>query len=658
MPKLSSAVALRALALLACSSPLGAQTSPAPSFRLDEILVTGTPVPTPLGALGNHATVLRGDDLRARGITRVVDALREMAGITIARNGSHGAVASLFLRGAESDHTLVLIDGVQVNQPGGGFDFSGLTTESIERIEVVRGPSSALYGSDAVSGVIHIITRGGTGLPTASLATTAGSFGTRDGVLSVSGGGRDAGYALDLARYHTDGILPFNNAHRNTVLNGRVELALDGRTGIRLSTRGSDRSYGFPTDFSGNVVDTNQRTFHSETLVGIELDRRIGDALLLRALLSVHQARSGTDDAPDSPADTLGSYGFQSLDALSRRQADLRATWTLSPATSVTGGIEFEEQEVRTFNESLSQWGPSSGRSGNRRSNEAGYLHLVAGSGSLAGSGGIRMESNAQFGSFLTGQIGGSWRIGPATRLRISAGRGIKEPTFFEAFATGFVRGNPELEPERSTSIDLGAEHAFLGGALEVDATLFRQRFDNLIQYTGLPPAPGAPNYFNVAAAASTGVELGVRAKLPLGFDLRLQTARVETEVLDAGFDDGPSATFVEGAPLLRRPRTQIHGSVGWRGRPGWRVDLSALRIGERADRDFTVWPARAVVLPAHTRLDASIEGTLLAPTSGRPGFSLLLRGENLLDTDYSDVYGFPAPGRALHVGGRLFLGR
>ena len=163
------------------------------SFRLDGLVVTASPTPRPLAALATNVSVLDGAELRAAGLTRVVDALRNVAGLSVVQNGSYGASTSVFLRGGESNYVLVLVDGVQVNQPGGAFDFSGLALDNVERIEVVRGGASALYGSDAVSGVVHVITRTGGGAPRGTLTARTGSYGRLDWSAGVTGGSDRAG---------------------------------------------------------------------------------------------------------------------------------------------------------------------------------------------------------------------------------------------------------------------------------------------------------------------------------------------------------------------------------------------------------------------------------------------------------------------------------
>jgi vitamin B12 transporter len=653
---MSVRVSVVLVATLVFVGPLQGQSEDPDPISIEGVVVTATPVPLEASRLGASVTLLQGDELRRRGLTRVVDALREVPGLAVARNGSFGAVTSVFFRGAESDHVQVLIDGVQVNQPGGAFDFASLGIDEVERIEVVRGPGSALYGSDAVAGVIQVITRRGGGRPSGTVTVRTGSFGRLDGSAALSGGTDAVAYGFTLSRLTTDGILAFNNRHEQSVLAGQVRLRLDDSSWARISARTSDRTYGFPTDGSGAVVDSNQNAFGDEATVGLEVHRDLGSRADARVLVALHDVESGTDDAPDGPADTLGFFGFQSLEAMRRTSIDLRLSGEVSDAVTLTAGAEFEGQRVRSFNESLSQYGPSTGRSEFDRSNRAGYVHGLMGVGPVSVQAGLRYDDNDQFGGSATWQVGGSWSPAAATRLRASAGTGVKEPTFFEAFATGFTVGNPELEPERSRTLEVGVEQSVAGDRLRVRATLFRQDLEDLIQYTFTPPTPGGANYFNIAAARSQGLEVGVEARTG-AVSWTADWTRLDTEVVDAGFDEGPSATFVEGGPLLRRPRDQVRVGGVWRGAGRLGLDVALRYVSARDDRDFSSFPAEPVVLAAYTTVDAGVDLRVVDPAGRRAGLTVFARAENLLDTEYREVFGFDAPGRGLYLGGRVQIG-
>jgi vitamin B12 transporter len=625
------------------------------AFPLEGLVITASPTPRSVEAVASHVTILSADDLRDHGDRTVAEALRDVAGLDVVRSGSFGAAASVFLRGGESDYTLVLVDGVQVNQAGGGFDFSTLTTDNVERIEIVRGPASALYGSDAVTGVIHVVTRTGRGGPRAGIGLQAGAFGRRDVSLDLAAGTASAGYTIALGRRASDGILPFNNQHLSTVLSGRARLAPDDHTEVGLTLRWTEHDFHFPTDGAGAVVDRNAYSFDDATTIQATVTRALTDRLSLQALVGVNDVDTGTDDRPDGPADTLGFYGFTSLDRFRRASGELRAHLLVGEAV-VTGGFEAERESQRSFSESESEFGPSVGRSASERSNRAGFVHLSGEAGPLSLTAGGRLEDNERFGRFLTWQAGVSWRVPGAlgVRMRAAAGSAIKEPTFFENYATGFATGNPDLDPEHADSWEVGLERRWWSERVEVRATYFDQRFEDLIQYTFTPPTPSGPNYFNVAAARARGAEVDASLTVE-DVSFGVSHASLDTQVTDAGFDGGAGATFVEGERLLRRPRSTWSVRASAAASAALRVHARLSVVGARSDRDFTTFPATPVTLPAYESLAAGVEWT--APRGFGLDLTLSARGENLLAAEYEEVLGFPAPGRAVYVGARVGLG-
>lgn len=625
-------------------------------FSLRGLVITASPTPRAADAIANHVTILSGERLRAMGVRSIAEALRDVPGVSVVRNGSLGSVTSIFLRGGESDYTLILVDGVQVNQAGGGFDFAGLTTDNVERVEIVRGPASALYGSDAVAGVIHVITRTGRGAAHATLALEGGSFGRQDWAADLRGGTEGAGYSLSVARRSTDGALALNNGHVNTTASGSVRFRPDEVTQVAVNFRIADREYHFPTDGTGAVVDENSFTFSDEVSAQFSVTRVLSDHVSLEARLAVNDTDGGLDDAQDSPRDTLGFFAFSSMDHFRRVSGELRSHIRLDPLV-ITAGFEVEDERQRSRTESDSEFGPSNGRSKSQRQNRAYFLHTTGTASAVSFNVGGRIEDNDRFGQIVSWQAGAAWRAPGVvgTRLRASVGRAIKEPTFFENFATGFAIGNADLEPERSFSWDVGVEQSLLAGALTASVTFFDQSFSDLIQFTFAPPNPGDPNFFNVAAATSRGIEfdLGGRAGL---FSGGLGWTWLSTKVTDSGFDEGPGAGFVEGERLLRRPEhaVTLRAAVGLD-----RLALSAglSIVGERSDRDFSTFPATRVVLPGYQSLSLGGEWRVFEGSGGRPSLAILVRGENLLDERYQEVLGFPAPGRGLYLGGRVGIG-
>jgi vitamin B12 transporter len=231
----------------------------------------------------------------------------------------------------------------------------------------------------------------------------------------------------------------------------------------------------------------------------------------------------------------------------------------------------------------------------------------------------------------------------------------LKEPTFLETSSSGFSVGNPDLKPERSQVWDLGLEQAVGASGVSTSITWFSQSLRDLIQYTFMPPDPSGPNYFNVAEARTRGLEVSLTAPLG-GLTLSGAYTYLDSEVLDAGFDEGDGAVFVQGEPLMRRPkhmgsfsalyrlsRVVLSGDVRWK--------------GSRTDRDFATWPASPVELPAYALLGLGLDLELLESSGRRPGVGLRVRTENLLDEEYEEMFGFVAPGRTILVGARVDFG-
>lgn len=625
------------------------------TLRLAPVITTATRVPLAARSVPATVTVLDGDSLRREGIRSVADALRGVPGVAVAQGGSAGSYASLFVRGGESDYVKVLIDGVPVNASGGALDLANLTTDGVERIEVVRGPASVLFGSEAVTGVIQILTRRGKGAPNASVSARAGTYATRE--LAASGSGGAArwgwGWAFDAARYATDGALAFNNEFRNTVAGGSLQTTLATRTAARLTVRRTDARFHYPTNGAGAVVDRNAFRAEERTLLGLELDQPIGVRWRARVQLASNDADATTSDLPD---DTT-SYGYLTGATMRRRSVDARIAFAPLVATTFTVGAEREWARERSRSTYFSPDAePFVGDPFNpSRNNDAFYTELTTTPAErVTLTAGARRDDNERHGVFTSGRAGASVRVGAGTRVRVTAGNAFKAPTLYEqASSSPFARGNPNLRPERSRSAEAGIEHATRGGRYMFAATAYAQRFRDLVDYTGAP-AEGTPHYYNVPGAAADGLELEGRALLPAGWSAGASYGWVRTRVTDAGFDSSRSALFVEGASLLRRPAHSALVRLGWR-RDRIGVSLTTQRVGARDDRDFSTFPGTPVRLPAYTRADLAGDWTPLR-RNGR-SIALTVRVENLLDESYEPIRNFPAPGRIVLVGARVEQG-
>ena len=641
-----------AVVLATLPATLHAQ-EPRDTTRLVPVVTTATRVPVPQAAAPVAVTIITGESLRARGITHVADALRDVPGVALAQAGSAGAQTALFLRGGESKYVKVLVDGVPVNEAGGAFDFGTLTTNNVDRIEIVRGPASVLYGSDAVTGVVQIFTRRGRGRPRVDAAARAGTYSTYDSDVTLSGATGPASFSFGVSSYRTSGIYSFNSGYRNDGVSGLVHLISDDRTEARLSVRYTDNRFHFPTTGSGVPADSNQFRSQDRLILGLDLGRSFTPRIRGRLTLASNAADASGGNEPDSPGDSLDFY-FTSIGNARRRSADASITASVTQSAWLTVGAQAEEQREASFSQGRSRFGPSNSTFRAVRENRAAYtqLLLTAGDAGSAAVGG-RYDRSETFGGFATYRVAASVRVARGSRLRAAVGTAFREPQFYENFTTAFTIGNPELQPERTASWELGVSQD-IGARATLAASYFAQRFTNMIDYTFAPPTPDGPNYYNIARASADGVEVEARAGTARGLALDASYTRLWTRVLDPGFDASEGALLVRGGRLLRRPTHSGSAAVTYapsdRGSIFFRVD----RVGDRDDRSYAGFPPLPVRHGWYTRADAGGEMRLTEPRAGIPGSTLSLRVDNVENRSYQTVYGFAAPGRAILAGLRV----
>ena len=627
--------------------------------RIAPVVISATRTEIARSALPVAVSVITAADLQLRGITTVAEALRDVTSAYVAQSGSQGAQTSLFLRGGESKYVKVLVDGVPANDPGGFYDFGSLTTDNVERIEIVRGPVSVIHGADAVTGVVHVITKDGRGpagtsldvsagrAPRASVgASDPGDMTTLDLSAGVSAALASSTYSFGIARHETSGLYALNNRYHNNVLTGRASFQPMANTELRLSLRYTDSRFNYPTTGGGTVQDSNANRSEDRMLLGVELTRRLGATT--RASLTLNSSLNDgvTDDAMDAPT------GSSSLiqDKTRRRGAELRVSFVPASVLSGTIGAQMEQQDHRQALQSQSSFGPfmSSFKAARRNSGAYGELVLQPVDG-LAATVGARVDDNEAFGTFGTYRAGVSVRPASATRLRFTAGSAFREPTFLENYSSGFATGNPDLTPERTFSLDGGIDQELFEGDVALSVTGFVQRFTNMIDYD--PADSCGFSYCNVAEATSNGVEIELRGRLRGPVWAGAGATFLKTRVVDPGFDQTDGGLYRKGEPLVRRPERTITGELSYRGSGPLSASLRARHIGERHDKDFRPFPFTAVVLPAYTRLDVGAEYGIPAPRLRRAAFTLKV--ENLTDETYENVFNFLAPRRTVALGVR-----
>jgi len=640
----------------------------------ESIVVSAAQVELPLTRAADSVTVLTARDLEGGQFETVGDALRTSPGLTVSRNGGRGAVTSLFPRGGDSDFTLVLVDGIKVNAFGGGYDFATLPTSGVERIEVVRGPQSALFGADALGGVVQVITRSG-GRPSGQGSFEAGTFATRRGTASAAGsaGGWRWGGAFEHAR--SDGFTGIAPATGETVSNDDSLAKQGSVTGgwsrpggpdIRGTVNLASSERGFPGPFGSNPIGayTAVDRISRGTTTTKQYGGRWLQPLTGRARLSTSASYF------DLASDFESSFG---LSASASRRSDVRTQTdlTLSPGASLSAGIEAQRERATSTFITAGDAGPVPinrsivGAFGELRLQPAGRLSLTAGLRAERIQR-DRLDQNPDpyaerpaFGedvqtavnprvsaAFMLPGVGGDrgWM-----RLHAAAGTGIRAPDGLEIAFTD----NPELKPERSRSVEAGVEQALMGEKLIAGATVFFNSYEDLIVAVG-PAIADASRYRtdNISNARARGVELSASLRPVRGFDARVSYTFLSTAILAVDDLGVAPAPFQVGDPLLRRPRHQGSVDATWTHR---RLAVFA-RLGARG-HTLDVEPSWGSFgglfeNPGFAVADAgaSFRVTRLVEVFGRAC--------NLFDKQYEETFGFPALGRNAMLGVRVAAGR
>ncbi len=583
--------------------------------------------PAEAGKLGSAYTVITGKELEERQIRHAGDALRAVPGLSVSQSGGRGSFTQLRVRGAEANQVAVFIDGVEVNSlDSGEFDFATLLTADIERIEVLRGPQSGVYGGNALAGVINIITRKGKGPARVSASAETGSFNTRELTANASGGSERGYFSASGVTRKTDG---YNIARGSGEDDGSEQTALFARGGLALTDnfridaigRRQDNRTDIDQDvnFDGLLDDARDEVNIREQTFG-----RITATLDLfdKALTQKIFAEYFEDDFASLSA-TFGN-GFNES---SRRKYGYQATYGFATPSflgarhGLTGFIEHKDEAFQTSS--------SPGNTFTRE--QTGVVGEYRGEflDSLFVTANIRQDYNDAFEDALTYRATAAYLLkGTGTRLHASYGKGITNPTFFEQFGVfgGFV-GNPGLQPEESIGWDAGIEQTFFGGRAVLDVTYFRADLKDEIVFQTLTSFPD-PFTFTYVNAEGESERQGIEVQLTL--------KPVDGLTITGGYTYTDS-TGPNGAREIRRPEHAASLNAAYTFADGRALlNLGLIYNGEMDDIVFSFPQARV-----------ALDDYLLVNVSGSyrldDNITLFARAENLLDEDYEEVFGFSA---------------
>ncbi|WP_017671498.1 TonB-dependent receptor [Blastomonas sp. AAP53] len=612
------------------------------SSREPVIVVTANRSAQPVERVGQSITVIDSEDIQRRQTQTVADVLRTVPGVSIARNGGIGTGTSVFIRGAESDQTVALVDGVKLNDPsspGGGFNFGNLLIGNIERIEVLRGPSSVLWGSQAIGGVVNMITRP----PNEDLSVNLrGEYGYRDTaqlVANVAGKAGPLSASVGAGYFRTDGISAFSEAlggvekdgYENYGANGNFNLALSDA--ISLDARGwySEGRVnidGFPPpSFAFGDVNEESRT---RELVGYAgLIAALFDGRFRNRLGYAYTDTRRRSIALDGPAtETFAGHGRN-------ERIEYQGIFDISDGWQLTGGLE---RETSRFSSSSYGAVATIGRA----QIDSAYAQIVASPvAGLTLTGGVRHDDHNRFGGATTFGASGVYAIAQTgTTLRASYAEGFKAPSLFQLQSE---YGNQLLQPERSKGWDAGITQSLVEGRLQASATYFRRTSDDLIIFISCPLprigiCAGRPSgtYDNVSKARAEGVEIGLVMQ-PVDA-LRLQANYTYTNATNRS---PGNANF--GRQLVRRPQHSVTALIDYRWNFGLETGVTLTHVGANFDNASNSRKVEGYVL---ADLRASF------PLTDR--IDLYGRVENVFDERYETVFRYGSPGRAGYAGVRL----
>lgn len=600
------------VAVTATVAPLAAQ---APAEMLSTYVITATRTPVDPARLGTAVDAFPAAELARHQIHSLAGALGALPGAPVLASGAPGASASLFLRGANSDQTLFLIDGIRVSDPNTNYQvlLGGAPLGAFDRLEVLRGPQSTLYGGEAVGGVVAVWAQRGEGELVSRVALEAGSFGTIGATASSQGEREPWAYAVSLAAGHTDNDRP-NNAFDRAHVTARVDRAVGESVRLGGTVRGFESVFGSPGTIYENDPDNEEResnwlgTLFGEFAPRPDLSARVTVGAQLRRFDSINPEAGGPTQVTVVKNRRAVLDGQATFDGLERHR--------------LTGGITAEANHTRNTG-----FGDIDERQGLLAVFVQDELTVTE---SLFITAGLRTDDHDTFGRATTGRVTAAWQVVPdRVKLRASYGTAFRSPGFLDLFGeSAFYRGNPALDPEEASGGDIGVDLTLPADRGRISVSGFDTRYRDLIVFDfGVFPGTTA----NVARARTRGVEVSAKCAVGDAAEVRLSYTYLEADNL------------TEGVRLLRRPRHS--GSLDvWRAFGGG-IEAGA-GLGLVADRE----DVHAVTFAT---IDAEdyVVARLHAAWSPRPQLTVRARVENAFDERYAQVHGFPQPGFGAFLG-------
>jgi vitamin B12 transporter len=628
---------VRTVALAAAAAAAVAAEEGGPPESVESVIVSATRLPTPESEVASSVTVITAEDIAARQERSLPDILKDVPGLNIVRTGGPGGQSLVYMRGTNSNHTKVLVDGIDVSDPSnsnGSFDFSQFLTQDIERVEVLRGPQSGLYGSDAIGGVINVITKSGQGPAQFQASAEGGSFETFNQMAGVRGSLEQFHYNANVEHFHSGAtpVTPLELLAPGEIRNDDYYDNLTAATKL-----GYDIVQNFDVGFVARYTNTHLRVTGD-------------DFSTFPSFPAAQQTRSSTSEyygRATAHLVTFGGFLDQTLGVAYTR----KRTSTLEPQETLAtgertkidwqGALRFTQAHTLVLGAEHARDAISEPLSASNQI-DSGYAELQSQLiGSLYSAINARYDRNDRFGGKVTYRVAPAYVIAATgTKLKASVGSGFKAPTLselFQSYPAFFFIANPDLRPETSTGYDVGVEQPLVGETtLRAGVTYFYNRVRNLI--VTAPASDGINlSYANIGRARTDGVESFV-AYNPLKA-VTLRADYTYTQATDAS----------SGQELLRRPKHKASLNAAWQATGAFSVNATVLTVSSWIDgnRDFSIPRLRA---PGYTVVN------LAASFAIDKHFALFGRIENLFDRHFQNPVGFLQPTLGAFAGIRAQL--
>lgn len=610
------------------------------AYKISDVVITATKTEENSLRLANSITVIDSAEIADRNVQNLIDLLRTEPGISTTSQGGAGTLTNVYLRGGKPDYTLVLVDGVELNlnnDPNGVFDFASFPLENIERVEILRGPQSTIYGADAMSGVINIITKKGSGAPGFSLSALGGSYNTFKLNASSLGEIDNFNYSLSLGRHKSDGFSSANEKYNNTEKDGFHKDQI-------ISTIGYDFSENIKNDvfvrFSKSESDLDQSGIYGDdpTYKFEQEEINLNNVTRISLLSDVWNQKIGLsfvrnvrkyqfDETINNPASSRSMYDGR------KYKFEWQNNFSMIDNNLISFGIDFQYDEA--FSEYLyfSSFNYESVFPKNNSKIFGAYLldQIKIGQSFFA-SIGARVDNHNKFGSAITYQFAPAyiiWETG--TKLKATVGSGYKAPSLFNLFDPAF--GNADLKPEKSLGIDAGIEQFFWNDGISFGATYFFNRFDDMFGFD-----PSTFKTININKAQTSGVEVFFTLKPLSQFNLKANYTYTIAEDITDGISN-------EEKQLLRIPEHKVGLFLSCNFMDAANTNVELIYTGKREDKDFSTFPATRLELKEYFLVNLSANYEL------NKYLQLNFRIENLLDSDFMEVFGYGTAGISIYTG-------